>query len=95
MKTLILNEIYPRKRLRSDQIQAASSAAVVPTLSTTSPRLQHSIPQSTSSKQSAYDDFIAACGKQHFTQETTKEKSKRISLNDELKYFRIAVQEFN
>ncbi|CAF1458616.1 unnamed protein product [Adineta steineri] len=115
VRTLVLNDLYPRKQPRFDQTQAASSnaaapssaavvpssaaisssTAVVPALTTTSLPMQHSTSQGASSKQSAYDEFLAACGEQDFTQETTKEKSKRISLNDELKYFRLAVQEFN
>ncbi|CAF1545416.1 unnamed protein product [Adineta ricciae] len=91
IKTLILNNIYPRKRMGSDSIQTASSMAIVPTSS----QRQNLVLQDTSSKQSAYDEFLAACGEQDFTQETIKEKSTRISLNDELKWFRIAVQEFN
>ncbi|CAF2863743.1 unnamed protein product [Rotaria sp. Silwood2] len=47
-------------------------------------------------KPSVFDEFIAACGQEEIIlTSNNKEKSKRISINEELKYFKLAVQQFN
>ena len=44
---------------------------------------------------STYDDFTASCCNQDPLSENNKEKSKRMLINVELKYFRTTAQEFN
>ncbi|CAF4139247.1 unnamed protein product, partial [Adineta steineri] len=75
---------------------ASSSTATATTSSTTtSIQVQHFSSQNISSKKSIYDDFIEACGGQEYIIENIREKSKRICLNEELKLFKVAVQDFN
>ncbi|CAF4860835.1 unnamed protein product, partial [Rotaria magnacalcarata] len=87
IKNLITDDIYPLKRPSSDYSKTLSST------------ISNQVPQESSklnSKPSTYDDFIAACGGESDTLfETSKEKSKRVSLNEEIKHFRTAVQDFN
>ncbi|CAF1369334.1 unnamed protein product [Rotaria magnacalcarata] len=96
IKYLILNDVYPRKSSTTDVTRTASSSI---TLSTSSTRVNDQSNQSVSnndSKSSTYGDFIAACGNDgQILGESNKEKSKRISLHEEFKYFKTAVQEFN
>ena len=51
--------------------------------------------QQTSLKSTTYDDFISACGDYDMVSKSSKEKSKRVALNEELKYFKAAVHDFN
>ena len=44
---------------------------------------------------STYDDFIASCCDQGLLSENNKERSKRVLINIELKYFRTSTQKFN
>ena len=82
MKNLVLTDVYPLKFTSSDNVEPSTSA-------TSSQVTHHPV------KTTTYDLFIAACGDQESLMETNKEKSKRIRLNEELKYFRTAVQDFN
>ena len=47
-------------------------------------------------KVSTFDEFILACGEEQPTlMDASRQKSKRILINEEIKYFKLAVQEFN
>ena len=94
-KSLIYDDVYPQKRAPSENSRILSSIISV-TKSTSSVQSRDETSGTTSSKLSTYDEFNAACGGDPDSLfETNKEKSKRICLNEELKYFRAAVQEFN
>ncbi|CAF3342273.1 unnamed protein product [Rotaria socialis] len=96
IKDLILNDVYPQQSSTSDGSKASSSSNAISTSSTKS---SIQLPQSLSNNHtnpSTYDDFIAACGDDgNIIGESNKERSKRLSVNEELKYFKLAVQEFN
>ncbi|CAF1665624.1 unnamed protein product, partial [Adineta ricciae] len=95
IKNLILGDIYPQRASQLDSTQTSLPTNTIPSSSTTQSQVHQSVPQSALLKRSTYDDFIAACGQDHFERETTREKSKRVGLIEELKYFRAAVQDFN
>ncbi|CAM4985041.1 unnamed protein product [Rotaria socialis] len=96
IKDLILNDVYPQQSSTSDGSKASSSSNAISTSSTKS---SIQLPQSLSNNHtnpSTCDDFIAACGDDgNIIGESNKERSKRLSVNEELKYFKLAVQEFN
>jgi hypothetical protein len=47
-------------------------------------------------KVSTFDDFISACGEDQPTlMDVSRQKSKRILINEEIKYFKLAAQEFH
>jgi hypothetical protein len=88
VKNLILIDIYPQKRNSS----ATTSTAIS---STTFFQSQQLLPSSNISKSSTYGDFIAACEDEDVLIETSKEKSRRILISEELKYLKMTVPEFN
>ena len=92
VRNLIINDIYPQKQIPTDASRS-SSAAVASSISTVVTQSFSS--SNTSKKVSAYEAFIEACEDQEVPFQTSKDKSKRIMINDELKLYKIAVQEFN
>ncbi|CAF1127776.1 unnamed protein product [Rotaria magnacalcarata] len=95
IKDLILNDVYPQQSSTSDASKASSSSNAV---STSSTNTFAQSPQSFSNNNasSTYDQFLAACGDDgNIVGESSKEKSKRLCLTEEFKYFKTAVQEFN
>lgn len=70
-----------------------STVTTVTSMSTS--QSQQALSQSKPVKQSTYDRFISACGEQNSTIENIKEKSTRISLNEELKQYKVLVHQFN
>ena len=51
--------------------------------------------QQNPSKLSTYDDFIAVCCDRNSLSENNKEKSKRVLINIEVRYFRTTFKNFN
>ncbi|CAF4103035.1 unnamed protein product [Rotaria sp. Silwood2] len=79
IKKLIIDDVHPLESSSNDN-------------STSSSTLSAQIEV----KPSVFDEFIAACGQEEIIlTSNNKEKSKRISINEELKYFKLAVQQFN
>ncbi|CAF1473767.1 unnamed protein product [Adineta steineri] len=107
LKKLLLSQLYkyffndPQQleylqQVSADTEKSLSTAGGNSSYSTTSSESQHPFLSSNTSKvKSAYDAFIEACEDQEISYQSTKEKSKRILINEELKYFRNAVQDFN
>ncbi|CAF1429377.1 unnamed protein product [Adineta steineri] len=96
VRNLVLNDTYPIKQVSADTEKSLSTAGGNSSYSTTSSESQHPFLSSNTSKvKSVYDAFIEACEDQEISYQSTKEKSKRILINEELKYFRNAVQDFN
>ena len=95
MRHLVFDDIYPSKRSSTDGTNISSATTTAPSPSTMFSQAQNLSSQQTSSKPTTYDDFIAACGDQDMVSESSKEKSRRICLNEELKQFKAAVHEFN
>ena len=47
-------------------------------------------------KASTFSEFMLACGEEESTLlDSSRQKSKRIMINEEIKYFKLAVQEYN
>ncbi|CAF3218351.1 unnamed protein product [Rotaria sp. Silwood2] len=87
IKILILNDVYSQKNSLIDITQAATTTVAF--------QLQSLLSQNKSFKVSTYDDFISASGDQDYAVENIKENRERICLNEGLKFFKAAVQEFN
>ena len=84
---MIYDDVYPQKRVTTEHSKASSSNLTPG---------QHEFPIGGSSKAFTSDEFITACVTDFDSLlETNKEKSKRACLNEELRYFRVAVQDFN
>lgn len=90
LKRLIIDDIYPLSisttatNTQSTSMEAISDAQ--PPVLTNPPK-----------KLSAFEEFLAACGEDDdaTVSDNVKERSKRILINEELKYYKLAVQEFN
>jgi hypothetical protein len=96
VKNLLLNDAYSTKQVSIGAEKSLSTTGGNSSYSTTSNQSQHAFSSlNPSKKKSVYDAFIEACEDQEISYESTKEKRKRIMINEELKYFRNAVQEFN
>ncbi|CAF1033329.1 unnamed protein product [Didymodactylos carnosus] len=94
IKKLIIDDIYP---LNLPTIFSSSTS------STSINHVQLQTPTLSAPNSSAFDDFMAAYreeDKEDDEEESIscgngKEESKRISINEELKFFKLALQEFN
>ncbi|CAF4825681.1 unnamed protein product [Rotaria sp. Silwood1] len=79
IRKLITDDVYPLESSSNDNLTSSS---------TLSAQIQV--------KPSIFDEFMAACGQEEIILTSNmKEKSKRISINEELKYFKQVVQQFN
>lgn len=85
---MIIDDVYPLK-LSATTTQSTSSVVVG--------HGQPPTPIHPPRKPTAFENFMAACGEDDDVIETDsiKDKSKRISINEELKFYKLAVQEFN
>jgi hypothetical protein len=92
-----MDDVYPINL--STAGTSATPSSTITFSSTVSMAASQIQPQHSTSdrlKSSTFDDFIMACGEEESTLlDTTKPKSKRIHINEELKYFKLVVQEFN
>jgi hypothetical protein len=95
VKNLIFSDVYPGKRSPTDGTNVSSATNTTSSSSAMLSQAQNPSFQQTSLKLTTYDDFIAACGDHDMVSESSKEKSKRICLNEEFKHFKAAVHEFN
>ncbi|CAF3090502.1 unnamed protein product [Rotaria sp. Silwood2] len=79
IRKLITDDVYPLESSSNENLTSSS---------TLSAQIQV--------KPSVFDEFMAACGQEEIILTSNmKEKSKRISINEELKYFKQVVQQFN
>ncbi|CAF1207762.1 unnamed protein product [Rotaria sordida] len=79
IRKLITDDVYPLESSSNDNLTSSSSLSA---------QIQV--------KPSVFDEFMAACGQEDIILTgNMKEKSKRISINEELKYFKQAVQQYN
>ena len=95
VKNLIFSDIYPAKNSSVDGANTSLTAVSASSSSTVPSQVQNPSFQQTSFKSTTYDDFITACGDYDMVSESSKEKSKRVALNEEFKYFKTAVHAFN
>jgi hypothetical protein len=104
-----MDEVYPMNLPTTDSLTtpcsttASSSGSSITTarpqqqqLSTPARPQQQQLSTPARSKLSIHEQFMLACGEEEvILTGTAKEKSKRVSINDEIKRYKIAVQQFN
>ena len=95
IKKLIMDNVYPLE-LSSNNSSTTNSTDTSSSSTVTTTQINTQISTSIKPKPSVFQNFLKECGEEEpITIESTKEKSKRIMINEELKYFKSAVQAFN